>query len=611
MFFDMTKKLFLCALAVVCLFGCGKSDAEMANEKYVRASEKVVKAAQAFDEANYELALDLCKSAQNDISEILSKHQDTSIALEIVKNASINIGPCSLSDLREKVIPQLETLSKKELKPLSLPWAVALKLPPAERDTALANLAILTLYLDRTTQSLTERGLKPALSMTLKERTDAVNAILSKISSVEIKNKVMDMRNALMEEENRNLAARKAVGEQERKSEKKMRANRIESNAKIVLGGNRQMANKSPITDAVLRQAELWAKMVPYDLKASASLLETAKNADFSDKSSAEKFLEILNGAELSARKINVPKSKTDAIANIAKANAYAGGCEKAIALSGEIQNEAVRTEIISLAVSELIARNDIMHALAAAYRLPESPAKYSFLYRISVDLARKNMITEARGIIMSFRDKSLKDSCMIALVCSAPNQKTEDIIDTIKQVDPKNLSSNTVKMLSNLLSPISDSYKTEQGELAAGIASISGVLARSDKKLAEEWLECAKSIALQIKDPKDFSEVLKVVSENLTASGRAEEAYSLMQKCAFRINDPAIFDALCEAGLQMALSGSKHEAAKTFELAGGLCNSLGEGGGARAAMLSWYVALSGMSQKDAAKSLKPFLPSF
>ena len=251
MFFDMTKKLFLCALAVVCLFGCGKSDAEMANEKYVRASEKVVKAAQAFDEANYELALDLCKSAQNDISEILSKHQDTSIALEIVKNASINIGPCSLSDLREKVIPQLETLSKKEMKPLSLPWAVALKLPPAERDTALANLAILTLYLDRTTQSLTERGLKPALSMTLKERTDAVNAILSKISSVEIKHKVMNMRNALIEEENRNLAARKAVGEQERKSEKKMRANRIESNAKIVLGGDRQMAQEANLEKPV------------------------------------------------------------------------------------------------------------------------------------------------------------------------------------------------------------------------------------------------------------------------------------------------------------------------------------------------------------------------
>ena len=583
----------------------------MANEKYVRASEKVVKAAEAFDAADYAKALELCTSARGDISEILSKYQETSIALEIVKNASINVGPCSLKDLRERVIPQLEELSSAELRPLALPWAVALNLPAAERDTALANLAILTLYLDRTTKALADRGLKPALNLTLEERSAAVTKILTKISSAELKHKVSGMKNALMAEENKAYALKRTAMEQELKSERKMRTNEIKATSKIVLGGERQNAGKAPLTEQTLRQAGLWAKMVPYDLKASTSLLDTAQKSDFSDEALRAKFLEILDTAVLSANKINVPKSKTEALANIAKAKAYAGGNDSAIALAGNLPDATAGNEIIALSVSELIKKGDLMHALAAAYKLPDGPAKYSFLYRISVELAKKNMLAEARGIVSSFKDKPMRDSCMIALLCSSKNQDIKQIIETLKQVDSKNLTHNTVKMLSNIIAPVSDSYSTEQGELAAGVASIAGVLGKADKALGDVWLERAKELALQIKDPKDFSMALKTACENLVAMGRAPEAYSLMQKCAFRINDPAIFDSVCETGLFMALSGHKEEAAKTFELAGGLCNSLGDGSGARAAMLSWYIALSGMEPQKAAKSLKAFLPAF
>ncbi len=588
------------AAALFALCACEKTD-EAANRAFVLASSKVAKASAYFEGGKYSDALNYCLDARADAARILENYQGTRIALEMVKDSNTHMGPCTYNELQQTVIPRLEVLAAQEMEPVRLAWAVALaNADAAKRDEALSKLATILIYAQNEEKALEAEGFTLPQKLPEEQIGMMINSCVARITLPAYKNSVMSIRAAHLQGSNAQM-----VEEFKRKAQE--RGAQVKTTVRIHPAASPKLENPKKF----IEDARKLASMINYDMANAKKLREAASSARGLGAQEMKEYEAALKTAFTNAGKISMPKMRQQALADVSAAAANAGRNNVALEFFRDIKDEKLAQELVSVMAESFSKDSEYSEALAVISKLKSGQEKDDFLFRTAISLAKEGMADQAYGIAKGFKDAALRNSCVIIIGCVAPGADISKMAETLKDMDPASIPQEAVTTLSETLVPAKVVCDSAEGRHAARLAAIAGRLSPIDAALSEKWNRAAKDAILEVAAPKEFSLLLPEVCETQIKNGDAKGAFEMVQKCAFRITDDAVFTALCKSAVFFALSKHDSYAVQVFEMAASVCASREKPRIQNEVELAWKISLSGISHGDAVKILKPFLPRF
>lgn len=551
------QKIFAALAITASLCACTDSEKE-ANKAFVEASIKVSKAAQAFDNADYALARELCAEAKSDVDRISASSPETQIALKIASSADTQIGVCSFRTLSDKVLPALEKHNVEGVKEISYAYAIAItdKRP---------NDACVTLAREVLTKCA--NGGKNYFSNPQK----TLDAILANISDPTKRINLIKTTTPIKNEQEQKLA------EQTKSSSKKI-------------------ANESFFLSA----ANTAAILVTRNEQPSKRLAEMAEDA--TQLSNPEAFFKILEKAFKNAQRIGAPSSRNRACAKIAEACATMGRIKDAAKMSAITSGEPFENLMKKIAES-VKTESDCEIALSLLPRLTSADKRDAFLASLAENAA-SNIGAKAIPITDKIRNHTVRHTALIKLGENAKNEKV--LAEAVARI---NLSRGDAWI---------DNYRAENSAQTKALqkmsryAQLAKDLISSDKGLATKMNDRAAEISAQTEklqmnkngrmDKSQFVNLCEIVIKNYSLLGDEEKALAFYTRnISDIIAQKKVFDDYCDMACRV-YSKNQNLAMKALELCSGLDSNV---------RFAFKIQLAGLKKSDCLKLLSKHLPKF
>ncbi|MBQ6534831.1 MAG: hypothetical protein IJI37_06625, partial [Opitutales bacterium] len=351
----MRKTVFaIAALSAAFLSACADSSERRANREYVGAALKVSEAERLFNEGRYKEARGLCAAAGKEIEEIVAANPESNVALKIVSDAGLLVGPCPYRKLKESVIPELDAIDNPAMAEVSQAWAIAVR-----------------------------SGAYPAFARAVignckkfgGETSDKIlAAALPKIADIRLRAELGAEFMAALEDKPAPAALKKSPEPQKPAA-----------------------ALDKKDQDKILQDAAGAAALVSFDIRQAGRLADIASRARELSAENAQKFSAELSRALDNALKISAPAAREQALAKLAEAFANSGDIPRAIAVSQKISTPALFYGVFKKIGSGARSGEHYREALTLAPRLPDAAERGEFVASIAEGVARQGLFDEAR----------------------------------------------------------------------------------------------------------------------------------------------------------------------------------------------------------------------
>ncbi len=573
------RKIIIIAGSMLCalLAACADSPEKSASRDYVNAARKVLKAAKAFDAADYKGAYKLCTEARSDVEQIVEKYPETPVALKVVTDSSTLIGPCRYVDLTERIIPKLSLFGNPDMEGVEFAWVVAIsQADPDRRDSALFGLA----------EAVSGGEFLPKIKTGAAGKI--VSAAVSNIRSPEL----------------RGVAGAKfASGVLKGRP-------RAENAEKPVLKVSLSVQNTPKIGDieAFLKAAKTDASLVAYNIASVDELRKKALAVRGADGSARGQFEKILSDAYDNILKISAASIREKALCGIAVAFANFGDNLRAIAITYKIENAEMFNSVF-YEIAEKIGRdkNNYRQAVVLSDRLKNRGEKDKFLSELASNVAERGMYAESREISSKIKDAGWKNAALARGAKHAfDSSNDKEAVAFISSMDISNLD------CLSIFDGAGDADKFGRELLqGARLAKLSFKIASADAKTAEALNRLAVSELSRggAENAKGFAYLCGIVARNMVSLGKPGAAFSFIsERIRNRGHFKVLFGDICAIGMNAAANSDAELARKAFRLAADVCGSCGP---RECVYLALAVQLSGLSAEDCAEILSPFLPKF
>jgi hypothetical protein len=563
------RKIIIITGAIISVFlaACADSSEKNASRDYVKAAQKVAKAAKCFDNADYKTALALCLDARSEVEKIVEKYPESAVALKVVTDASTLIGPCKYIEMTDKIVPRLQTFANADMADVELPWIIA----SSQQSQDLR---------DRTFFALASKLASDEYSSKLKGKQ------LEKIMPIILSNiKNPETRSLLT-----TLLASKT--ETAKKPETKNAAT-VKASAVPL-----KIADK----DAFIKQAQTDASLVSFDIRTIDNLKEKAKLARNGDNGLKAQFDKILSQAYDNILKISTPAMREKAMAGIAIAFANFGDDLRAIAISQKITNAELFTAVFYAIADVASGSKNYREALALASRLKSAAERDKFHSDVAISISSNGLFAEAKEVVAKVSSIEAKNRAYTSIAKIALDKgNKEAFADYISMISVKNLdclsvfdNENTAKLPPHIVT-------------AARLADIAAKMAKINPKLAEALNNLAAAESKKIESGNSSAEtVYKRIIRNMASLGKSEEAIAFISNNIHKQSNSNQF--IDDLYFIAATSSDREIAKKAFVLAANLCEALGS---EEQVKLALALQFGNLDRSESAQILKPFLPKF
>lgn len=569
------QKIFTAIVAAGAAFAsaCSASSEKGANREYVEASANVGRAAKAFGAADYKTAKALCDEAAASVGKIVEKYPESTVALKIMTDSNVRIGPVAYSELVSKIIPRLGLLYNPNLAEVGIAWPVVVN-GGLKGGEACALAALVQIAADGGKIS------EEARKRISEELAKAVSDVFDK-SRIE--------RGDFAD-----FAARYGKSPAEDADPAKV----------FALSKPKPSARAEKIADKKLfmSEAKTQAAMVAYDISAIPALRAKALSAKADSPETFGEFVKILDAALENASKINAPQIRDKAYADMSVLFADVGMENKAIEVARKVAEARLFEGTFAKIASSAGNSENYMDALALASRMPEGRQKNDFLSDLAAGVARRGYFEAAFSIAETIKDPAARDYSHARIAAAAFGKNPKALSRAASKVSlsyPEVLEkiSPTCARMDGKKYPRAENAPLYRAAALADFA----YLAAADKSLCEKINGAAIA---ELEDAREISPVAIAVARNFAKAGDAAAAIDFVAENIYRAADfPR--DRLCALSAEVAKSNPQ-AAKKGFEIAAGLVKS-----GEETVILAWNVANSGLPMSSQVEILRPFLPKF
>lgn len=475
----MYRFSFLAVAALATLVSaCSASSEKDANREYVNAAKKVASAAKSFDEADYSSADKLCREAFASVQTIIEKYPDSSIALKVVTDRDLRIGPCTYVDLSERIIPSLDKYSLEVFEPAGLAWSIAV----SQKDEASRDLA-----LDTLAQKILSA--KPTDRISVERLSDMCNACVLEIKSAPLKSRILAERAASSDDPG------------EKSSAPDMKS--------MMLMQKTAPAPVEKIADeaAFLAKAGSDAKLVAYELRAVSNLREMALQAKTATPKTAEEFKKSLDLALENIMKISSVKARETALADMAAAYANLGDISKSVEIAKGLDNPEIFSSVFQNIAEQASKAKNYTAAIGLASKIPNEGEKSAFLCALAAGVAEQGLFAEAVEISKMLKDvpsRNLANANIAKQAFAAGNGKV--FIEAISRIDVSDLSALDVFNVDV------EGFESSAAKDSMRLATLASVAVSEDRDIAE----ALNNLAIEaINSPLSKIEFAKVSSSS------------------------------------------------------------------------------------------------
>ncbi len=550
----MRKLLFIIATSSSALLvACGNYSEKNANREYVKAATRVVAAEKAFNAADYSTALQECLAAKGEVEKIVNDYPDTSLSLKIVSDGTMRIGSCKFIDLRDSIIPRLESFTAPEMKSVELAWAIAVENGSYE-EFARALIKNCNKFDANVVAKLLDKSISKVKSITV--RGELRSAYLSAMSAKKSSEKT--------------VVSTKPV--------------------------QKISANKIVDTKAFLRDANSASSLVAYDLNALDKLRDMSKSARFADKDTQSKFASSLSKAYDNVLKISTPSVREKALATMAIAFAYFGDDLRAIAISHKITNEDLFYNVFNAIGENASGGANYKETLTLASRLKDVGERSRFLSSLAIDIAKRGYFDRSREVAAMVPDVLLKNAAYAGAAKIAFDAgKFQEAAACVSLLNVKNL---------DCLAIFDETKIDPQSATASRLASLASKLAAHNAKLAGALNNLALSSLNSMQSHNEASGyVFRMVFDNFVKLDNTDVALNFVLNNVHRVN-PSIFkESVCALAIN---SKNRELSKKAYSLLSDIYkadNSIIE--------FAVLLAANGVSREESVEILADVLPKF
>ena len=565
-------KILPLIISAVILSACSASVEKTASSSYVKASGKVSDAAKAFNNADYQKALELCNQAKVQVEKIIEAYPESTIALKIVTDPTTRIGACAYTDLSSKIIPQLHLYSNPKMDCVALAWAVAI----ANKNTADKDAALFALV-----RKIVDT--KKSLSELSEEESKARIFAIANISSATIKSATLAYRSKKQNSEN--SISNKTVNE-----------------------STTQKIDISKIDIAqFLTSSKTDASLVSYDISVIKNLRSKAPIALAIGGKTKEMFAGYINLATENARKISVKNVRDTALAQASLLSADFQDIANAVKVMEEVSNPMPYLEYFNHLAIAASKSKDFKLAIPLTSKLP-SKEKDSFLATLSTGLVQQGYFTDAALIADNITDIASKNSALAdILMLATKNNDAKGVVDAVSKFNTSSL-----EFLDKIFVL---SVKNQTLKRSFQLVSLANILEKFDNAKALVFVEMAKDFSLKIdsSDTKSFSKISGDIALSMARNGKPELAIQYLNTNIYRSDMLSSFRNICSVIPYLKDNDQK---LKAFAVAANLCNSISDTKDPTikavcAVELAYSVSQSGLNRQTSVLILTPFLPVF
>ena len=574
----MYRFSFLAVAAVATLVSaCSASSEKDANREYVNAAQKVASAAKSFNEADYSSADKLCREAFAAVQSVIEKYPDSAIALKVVTDRDLRIGPCTYVDLFERVIPSLDKYSLEVFEPANLAWTIAV----SQKDEAARDLA-----LDTLAQKVL--AAKPTDRISVERLSDMCDACVLEIKSAPLKSRILAERAAL------------ADAPREKSASPDMKSNML-----------MQKSSPAPVEKisdeaAFLAKAESDAKLVAYELRAVSNLRAMALQAKASSPKIIGEFKKSLDLALENIMKISSAKVREVALADMTAAYANIGDISKSVEIAKTLETPEIFSGVFQDIAEQASREKNYTAAIGLASKIPNEGEKSAFLCSLAAGVAEQGLFAEAVEISKMLKDvpsRNLANANIAKEAFAAGNGKV--FIEAISRIDVSDLSALDVFNVDV------EDFESPAAKDSMRLATLASVAVAEDKDVAEALNNLAIEAINSPLSKTEFAKVSSLIAANYADMGKASEAVDFLINNIHLSDGKLAFDNLCAVAEKISVQ-NKDLAASAFKVAANICESFNDDWKVKSVVsLAWTMQHSGMDKSSSAKILSAFLPKF